>query len=115
MKVLSRGRAVDETQVVPRSRLEKPFRAGARMLWTLAFVSVRQEKHERWCQPPLRAARGDELIEHDLCPVDEVAVLRLPDYQPTCLLDVVAKLETDGGGLAERAVVDLECRASLWK
>ena len=76
-------------------------------------MAVRQQQHERRPEPPLAARRDDELVDHDLRAVDEVAVLRFPDHEPRRLLDVVAVLESDDGVLGERAVVDLEGGARL--
>ena len=58
--------------------------------------------------PHLLAGGDEELVDHHLRAVDEVAVLRLPDHEPRRLLDVVAVLEPDDRVLGERAVVDLE-------
>src|SRR5205085_4223462 len=82
-------------------------------LGPLAFVAVRQEEDERRRQAPLGAARGDELVEHDLRAVDEIPVLRLPDDEAAGLLHVVAEFEADHGVLAQRAVANLERRARL--
>ena len=94
---------------------EEPLGTRARVLGSLAFVAVGQQEHERRRQSPLRAAGRDELIEHHLGAVDEIAVLRFPDHEAPRLLHVVAELEADGRVLAERAVVDLERRARLRK
>ena len=92
---------------------QKPLGPRARVLGSLALVTVRKQEDERRRQPPLRSAGGDELIEHHLRAVDEIAVLRLPNHQPPRLLHVVAELEADRGVLAEGTVVDLERGARL--
>ena len=95
------------------ARLEKTFGTRARVLRSLTLVPVREQEHERGLQSPLRAARGDELVDDHLRAVDEVAVLRFPDHEAIGFLDVVAELESDDAGFAERAVVDLERGARL--
>ena len=110
VEVLRRGRAVGDAHVDVGRRLQEPLEPRARMIGPLALVAVRQQQHERRRQAPLGAARRDELVEHDLRAVDEVAVLRFPQHEPPRLLDVVAELEAERGVLGERAVVDLERR-----
>ena len=113
VEVLRGGRAVGQAQVDVGGGLEEALGARRRVIGALAFVAVRQQQHQRRRQAPLGAARGDELVDDHLGAVDEVAVLRLPHDQPARLLDVVAELEADGGGLGERAVADLEGRLGL--
>ena len=72
-----------------------------------------QQEHERGREPPLRAARRQELVQHHLRAVDEIPVLRFPDHQPARRLQVVAELEADRRALGQRAVVDLERRPGL--
>ena len=115
VEILRGGRAVDEAQIGVGRGLEDALGARVRVLGPLAFVAVREQEHQRRRQPPLRAAGGDELVEHHLRAVDEVAVLRFPDHQAPRLLHVVAELEADGRVLGERAVVKLERRARLRK
>ena len=90
-------------------------RSGRALAWSgpAPFVPVRQQQHERRPLPPLAARRHDELVDHRLRAVDEVAVLRFPDDEPRRLLHVVAVLEADRRVLRERAVVDLERRRGL--
>ena len=48
------------------------------MFGSAALVAVGQEQGEARSLTPLRLSRRDELIDHDLRAVDEVAVLRFP-------------------------------------
>ena len=48
------------------------------MLRPLALVAVRQQADETGHAQPFALAGGDELVEHDLRAVGEVAELRLP-------------------------------------
>ncbi len=107
------GRAVGDADVDVRSQLQESLRPRARMIGPLTFEAVRQQQHKRRTEPPLPARGDDELVDHDLRAVDEVAVLRFPDHEPRRLLDVVAVLESDDGVLGEGAVVDLEGGARL--
>src|SRR6187401_1553338 len=50
-----------------------------RALGSVAFVAVRQEQRQARGLAPLGEARDQELIDHDLRAVDEVAELRLPE------------------------------------
>src|SRR6188472_4212752 len=113
VKVLRGRRAVHDAHVDVGRPLEETLRTCTRVLGSLTFVSVRRQEHERGLQRPLRASRRHELVDYDLRAVDEVAVLRFPDDEAIGFLDVVAKLESDDTGSAERAVMDLERRARL--
>ena len=95
MEVLRRGGAVRDAHVDVGRELQEPLGPRARVIGPLPFVRVRQQQHQRRPQPPLPARRDDELVDHHLRAVDEVAVLRFPDHEPRRLLDVVAVLEAD--------------------
>ena len=81
MEVLRGRRAVGDAHVDVGRRLQEPLEPRARMIGSLALVAVRQQHHQRRRQSPLGAARRDELVEHDLRAVDEIAVLRFPDHE----------------------------------
>ena len=51
------------------------------MLGPLAFIAVRQKHHETVCTEPFAFAACDELINHYLRAVGEVAELALPQHQ----------------------------------
>ena len=89
------GRAVGDAHVDVGGELQEALRPRAGVVRPLPFVRVRQQQHQRRPQPPLAARRDEELVDHHLRAVDEVAVLRFPDHQPRRLLDVVAVLEAD--------------------
>ncbi len=114
MEVLRRGRTVRDSYVCLCGKLQEALEAPARMVGTLAFVSVGEKKHEGRSLSPFRPRRGHELVDHYLCIVYEIAVLRFPDNQSPRLLDIVAVFKTDGGVFCERTVVRFErslCRA----
>ena len=51
------------------------------MLRTLPLVTVRQQQGQLAEAPPLQVSAGDELVDHDLGAVGEIAELRFPDNQ----------------------------------
>ena len=80
------------------------------MLRPLPFVAVRQQQHQAAGLPPLRFGAGDELVDHDLRAVGEIAELRFPQHQRQRIGHAVAELEAQHGVLAQRAVEDFEAR-----
>ena len=76
----------------------------------VALVPVRQQQRQARGLVPLRAAGDDELVDHDLGAVHEVAELRLPEDERVGRRDRVAVLEAERRVLGERRVVDLEGR-----
>ena len=104
-----RGRAaVGDADVVLGRRLQEALDAGRGVLGPVALVAVRQQQGEPRGLAPLGAPGHDELVDHDLGAVDEVAVLGLPQHQRLGRLGAVAVLEAHRGRLGERAVVQLE-------
>src|SRR5258706_12054830 len=73
---------------------EAPRTAGA-AVGPLPFVAVRQHHHHAADAAPLDLARGDELVDHHLRAVDEVAELRLPDHELVWLRGRVAEFEAE--------------------
>ena len=94
--------------VVLGAELQEALEARRRMLRALALVAVRQEHREAAHALPLGFARGDELVDHDLRAVHEVAELRLPDHQLEGLRGRVAVLEAEHRLLGEQRVDDDE-------
>ena len=78
------------------------------MLRPLALVAVRQQADEARHAQPLALARRDELVEHDLRAVGEVAELRLPHDERVGLGQRVAVLEGEHRLLRQHRVDDLE-------
>ncbi len=83
------------------------------MLRSLPLVAVRQEHDEARNLAPLRLPADDELVDHRLPNVREVAVLGLPEHQRVTGVDGVSVLEAHNGDLREWAVVDSERRVCL--
>ncbi len=78
---LRRRRRDAHLDVVIRAQLQIALDAAGGMLRALPFVTVRQQHHQSAQAPPLGLARGDELVDHHLRAVGEIAELRLPDHQ----------------------------------
>ena len=117
VEVLSGGRAVDDADIVLGGLLQEPLQAGARVLGAAALIAVRQEQRQAGRLTPFRTSGDDELIDDDLCAVDEVPELRLPEDERVGRRDRVAVLEGERRELRKRRVVDLErsgCRPSCW-
>jgi hypothetical protein len=101
VEVLSSGGAVRDPDVLLRSELEEPLEPRARVFRPVALVAVREEQGQARGLLPLRAARDDELVDDDLCAVDEVAELGFPENQRLRGRDRVAVLEAERGVLGE--------------
>ena len=110
MEILRRSSDVAHQHVVLGAEGEKPLDARAGMLRPLAFEAVRQQHDQAARLSPFRLGAGDELVDHDLRAVGEIAELRLPDHQRQRVGHAVAELEPQHGVLAERAVEDVEAR-----
>ena len=74
------------------------------------FEAVRQQHHQAARLAPLGFGAGDELVDHDLRAVGEVAELRFPDHQRQRIGHAVAEFEAQHGVFAQRAVVHVEAR-----
>ena len=75
-----RGRHAD-LHVLFSAQLQITLQTRGGVLRALAFVTVRQEHHQAAHPSPLLLTGGDELVDHHLRTVGEVAKLRFPDSQ----------------------------------
>src|SRR5450755_870085 len=107
MEVLGGIRRLANLKVIPRRQLQKTLDARAGMLWPLAFIAVWQQQNHAGEQSPLVLARADELIDHRLRDVDEVAELRLPKHESLRIIAAVAVFESQHAGFRQRGIVDL--------
>src|SRR6266581_4127843 len=107
-KHLHRGRGNAHLDVVVGTELQVSLRAPGRMLGPLPFVAVRQHHHQAADAAPLDLPRSDELVDHHLSAVGEVAELRLPHHQLVGLRGRIAVLEAEHGLLGEHRVDDDE-------
>ena len=95
MEEIGRRRAIDDLHVILGAELQEALETSGRVLGPLSFVAVRQEADEPRHAQPLALARGDELIEDDLCAVGEISELRLPHCQRVRLGQRVAVFEAE--------------------
>src|SRR5438477_1209624 len=105
---LRRRRGHANLDVVLGAELQVALEPRGRVLRPLAFVAVRQEHRERAQPSPLRLARGDELVDHHLRAVGEVAELRFPDDELEGLRGRVAVFEAEHGLFGEERIDDDE-------
>src|SRR5262245_57869081 len=107
MKILGRGRGINDLDVVFRGEFEKPLQTGARMLGSHSLKSVRQKQNNRAQPMPFVFSAGDELINDHLSGVDEVTELGLPQNQAIRKIETVTVLKTQDSYFGERAVINL--------
>src|SRR5579862_2891278 len=107
MKVLRGVGWLADLEIVTRGQLQKSFDACAGVLWSLAFVAMRQKQNDAGEQVPLVFAGADKLIDHGLRNVGKIAKLRFPQHQCFWIVAAVAILESQHSGFRERGVVDL--------
>ena len=84
------------------------------MFRPLAFVAMRQKTDETGHAQPFALGGGDELIEHDLRAVGEVAELRFPKRQRVWLGERIAIFEAKYSFLREHRIDDLEV-GLIWR
>ncbi|QTK80393.1 hypothetical protein AT6N2_C2847 [Agrobacterium tumefaciens] len=81
VEVVCRRRAVGNLHVVFGAHLQPALQTGGRVFRTLTFVAMRQKADQTGHAKPLAFTRRDELVEHDLSTVGEVAELGFPERQ----------------------------------
>ena len=108
MEVLRGSRAVDDLDIVLRAHREEALDARRRVLGPLSLVAVRQQQDQPRRLLPLVLRRHEELVDHDLGAVHEVAELCLPRDERVLRHDGVAVLEAQRGVLREQGVVHPE-------
>ena len=110
---LRRRRRLAHFHVHLGAQLHEALDARRRVLGALALVAVRQQQDETTGAPPLGFARGDELVDHHLGAVGEVAELRFPDDEVVGGRAGVAVLEGEHGLFREHRVEALEAALPL--
>ena len=113
VEVVGRRRAVGDLHVVLGAQLQEALEPRRGMLRPLALVAVRQQADEAGHAQPFALARGDELVEHHLRAVGEVAELRLPQRQRVRLGERIAILEAEHRLFRQHRVDDLEARLAV--
>ena len=99
MKILHSSRRLANLEIIPGRELQETFRTGARMFRSLAFVAVGRSSTTPESSPHLIFAGADELIDHRLRHVGEVAKLRFPHHQGLGIVPAVAILKSQYAGL----------------
>jgi hypothetical protein len=87
-----RGRLHD-LHVGVGAQLHEALQARRAVLGALAFVAMRQHQRDAVDAAPLHLARSDELVDHHLRAVGEVAELGFPDHQGVGVVGGVAVFE----------------------
>ena len=114
MEILRWSRHITDLNIVFRTRLKKAFKAGRRVFGPLAFVAMGEEHYQTAQTPPFGFAAGNELVNNDLCPVDEVAELRLPDTEHLWVVEGVTVIEAEYRCLRKQRVMHAELRLALF-
>ena len=78
------------------------------MFRALALIAMRQQQHEARHAQPFHLAGGDELVDHHLRAIGEIAELRFPQHQRLGLGEAVAIFEADHRFFGEQRIDDLE-------
>jgi hypothetical protein len=81
VEILRRRGAVADQHIVLGAQHQVTLDARAGVFRPLAFEAVREQHHQAAGLAPLLLAAGNELVDHDLRAVGEVAELRFPDDQ----------------------------------
>ena len=97
---------VGDLHVVFGAELQEALEPGRGVLRTLAFIAMRQQADEARHAQPLALARRDELVEHHLRAVGEVAELGFPQRQRVRLGQRIAILEAEHRLFREHRVDD---------
>src|SRR3546814_10791864 len=108
VEIVRRGRNIAHLDIVAGAELEEAFEARRAMLGPLPFIAMRQQQHEAIGAQPLGLARRDELVDHDLRAVAEIAELRFPEHEALRIGHRIAIFEAEHAIFAERAVELLE-------
>src|SRR5680860_139431 len=110
MEVLCRRGRLGHLHVVLGALSEEPFKSRARVFWSLALETVRQQQDESALLQPFVLARAQELVDDDLSAVDEVAELSLPADERVTVRNRVSVVEAHRGVLAQQRVEAAETR-----
>ena len=111
MEEVGRRGVVGHDHVVFGAELQESLQAGARVLRTLSVIAVRQQQRDVRTLSPLGLCTGNELIDHDLSTVCEVAKLCFPDRKTILGHRGIAVFKAHDGVFGQGAVVDAQaCR-----
>ncbi len=110
---IGRRRRIDDLHVVLGAELQIALEPRRGMFRPLPFVAVRQQADEAGHAQPLAFARRDELVDHDLRAVGEIAELRFPQRQRIRLGERIAVFEAEHRLFREHRVDDLVARLAV--
>src|SRR4051794_587125 len=108
VEVLRRCAAVADLDVVFRAELKESLHAAARMLRALPLVPMWQQQYKPTRLVPFALGGHDELIDHYLSAISEIAELSLPQHQRERIGNTVAEFKAHGGVLTKQAVHQLK-------
>ena len=110
VEVLGRRGAICILQRIFGTQLQETLDPRTRVLRPLPFEAVGQKHHEAAHATPFYVGRGDELVDHYLGTIREIAELRLPERERPRFGNAVAVLEAEDRGFGELRVVAVEAR-----
>ena len=113
VEVIRGRRAIGNLHIVVGTKLKKAFGPRRGMFGPLTFIAMREEKHETRHAQPFHFARGNELIDHNLRAVREIAELRFPKDQRLGLREAIAIFESEHGRLRQKRIVNLIFRLAV--
>ena len=102
------GRDVGDLHVVFGAGLEEAFEASRRVFRALAFVAVGQKQDDAAGALPLGFTGADELVDHNLSAIGEVAELGFPDAEHLGVIKGVAVVEAENRDFGEQGIVNAE-------
>ncbi len=111
MEVVGGRRAVGDLHIIFGAGLQEPLQPGGGVLGPLPFIAVRQQHGQAAHAQPFTLARRDELVDHDLGPVHEIAELSFPHHEVIRADHRISILESEHTGFGQRAVENVEPRA----
>ena len=93
VEIIGRRGAVGHLHVVFGAHLQEALKPGRGMLRPLALIAMRQQADEARHAQPFALAGGNELVEHHLRAIGEIAELRFPEGERVGLGQRIAIFE----------------------
>ena len=108
VEIIGRRRGIGDLDIVLRAKLQITLETRGGMLRALAFIAMRQQHHEAAHAQPFHFAGRDELVDHDLRAIGEIAELRFPENERARLRGAVAVFETEHGFFGKQRIDHFE-------
>src|SRR5205085_3226474 len=99
MEILGRVGGLANLEIVACGQLQVTLDASAGVLWSLAFVAVREKHDDAGEQSPLVFTSADELVENRLSDVGKISKLRFPQNQCFRIIASIAVFKAEHAGL----------------